>query len=120
MASWKRCWLNSTVLPRPDPPPKRERGLGSRSATLAGMTVYLASGAMIGGRELTVIAGPCSVEGAEMLGQVARGVQASGAAMLRGGAFKPRTSPYAFQGLGPAALRMLSDVRAATGLPVVT
>jgi len=60
------------------------------------------------------------VEGAEMLGQVARSVQASGAAMLRGGAFKPRTSPYAFQGLGAAALRMLSEVRAATGLPVVT
>ncbi|HEU4996497.1 MAG TPA: 3-deoxy-7-phosphoheptulonate synthase [Gemmatimonadaceae bacterium] len=74
----------------------------------------------IGGQQLAVIAGPCSVEGAEMLHETAHGVRAAGASLLRGGAFKPRTSPYAFQGLGAAALKMLATVRAETGLPVVT
>src|SRR5688572_1304243 len=78
------------------------------------------AGTTIGGRALAVIAGPCSVEGRDMLRQTARAVAAAGATLLRGGAFKPRTSPYAFQGLGEAALRMLADVRAETGLPVVT
>lgn len=79
-----------------------------------------ARGAVIGGRALAVIAGPCSVEGREMLQETALAVRATGAGLLRGGAFKPRTSPYAFQGLGRAALEMLAEVRAATGLPVVT
>jgi len=74
----------------------------------------------IGGRELAVIAGPCSVEGREMLRETAVAVGAAGARLLRGGAFKPRSSPYAFQGLGEAALRMLAEVRAETGLPIVT
>jgi 3-deoxy-7-phosphoheptulonate synthase len=74
----------------------------------------------VGGRELAIIAGPCSVEGSEMLLESARVVQAAGATMLRGGAFKPRTSPYAFQGLGVEALKMLAEVRKETGLPVVT
>ena len=74
----------------------------------------------IGGRALAVIAGPCSVEGMDMLRETARGVRDSGARFLRGGAFKPRTSPYAFQGLGTEALEMLAEVRAETGLPVVT
>jgi len=74
----------------------------------------------IGGRALAVIAGPCSVEGREMLRQTAVAVRDAGAGLLRGGAFKPRSSPYAFQGLGEAALRMLAEVRAETGLPVVT
>jgi len=77
-------------------------------------------GASFGGRELAVIAGPCSVEGKDMLRTTALAVRSAGARLLRGGAFKPRTSPYAFQGLGRAALRMLADVRAETGLPVVT
>lgn len=77
-------------------------------------------GATVGGAELAVIAGPCSVEGAEMLRETALAVRAAGAGMLRGGAFKPRTSPYAFQGLGDAALHMLAEIRAETGLPVVT
>jgi 3-deoxy-7-phosphoheptulonate synthase len=77
-------------------------------------------GASIGGREITVIAGPCSVEGREMLLQSAESVKLAGARLLRGGAYKPRSSPYAFQGLGETALRMLAEVRAATGLPVVT
>ena len=74
----------------------------------------------VGGRELAIIAGPCSVEGREMLLESARLVSAAGAVMLRGGAFKPRTSPYAFQGLGVEALKMLAEVRKETGLPVVT
>jgi 3-deoxy-7-phosphoheptulonate synthase len=77
-------------------------------------------GTAIGGKRLAVIAGPCSVEGRDMLHSTARSVRDAGAGMLRGGAFKPRTSPYAFQGLGEAALRMLAEVRAQTGLPVVT
>jgi len=76
--------------------------------------------ATVGGRQLAIIAGPCSVEGREMLRDTAIAVRDAGAGMLRGGAFKPRTSPYAFQGLGEAALRMLAEVRAETGLPVVT
>ncbi|MEX2571167.1 MAG: 3-deoxy-7-phosphoheptulonate synthase [Gemmatimonadota bacterium] len=75
---------------------------------------------VVGGRELAIIAGPCSVEGRDMLRQTAHAVLASGAGMLRGGAFKPRSSPYAFQGLGLAALEMLAEVRAETGLPIVT
>jgi 3-deoxy-7-phosphoheptulonate synthase len=76
--------------------------------------------ATFGGPTITVIAGPCSVESREMLLQTAHEVRAAGATMLRGGAFKPRTSPYAFQGLGAEALRLLTDVRNETGLPVVT
>jgi 3-deoxy-7-phosphoheptulonate synthase len=76
--------------------------------------------ASFGGKAITIIAGPCSVENREMLMQTATAVRKSGATMLRGGAFKPRTSPYAFQGLGADALRILADVRAETGLPVVT
>ncbi|MBC8090176.1 MAG: 3-deoxy-7-phosphoheptulonate synthase [Phycisphaerae bacterium] len=75
---------------------------------------------VIGGQEIVVIGGPCSVEGLEMLRETAQGVKAAGAKMLRGGAFKPRSSPYAFQGLGEPALQMLAEVRAETGLPVVT
>lgn len=74
----------------------------------------------MGGPAFTVIAGPCSVEGREMLLKTAAAVRGSGARLLRGGAFKPRTSPYAFRGLGHAALEMLAEAREATGLPVVT
>jgi 3-deoxy-7-phosphoheptulonate synthase len=76
--------------------------------------------ASFGGRAITIIAGPCSVESREMLMNTATLVRAAGATMLRGGAFKPRTSPYAFQGMGAEALRLLTEVRAETGLPVVT
>lgn len=74
----------------------------------------------VGGRELLVIAGPCSVEGRDMLHETAGAVKASGARALRGGAFKPRSSPYAFQGMGLEALELLASVRSETGLPVVT
>jgi 3-deoxy-7-phosphoheptulonate synthase len=76
--------------------------------------------ATFGGNSITVVAGPCSVESREMLFDTAHTVQKAGARMLRGGAYKPRTSPYAFQGLGVEALRLLAEVRAETGLPVVT
>jgi 3-deoxy-7-phosphoheptulonate synthase len=96
--------------------------LVSRSFVASPTLVRVGNGAhaAIGGRELAVIAGPCSVEGRDMLFETARAVRAAGAGLLRGGAYKPRSSPYAFQGLGAAALQMLTEVRAATGMPVVT
>ena len=74
----------------------------------------------IGGPEVVVIAGPCSVESREQLFSTAHAVKKSGAVMLRGGAYKPRTSPYDFQGLGREALEFFDEVRRETGLPVVT
>ncbi len=74
----------------------------------------------LGGPELVVVAGPCSVEGPEMLLSTAVAIKEAGARGLRGGAFKPRSSPYSFMGLGEEGLRILADVRAQTGLPVVT
>lgn len=74
----------------------------------------------IGGKEIAVIAGPCSVEGEKQIMQVAQAVKAAGAHALRGGAFKPRTSPYSFQGLGEDGLKLLAQAREATGLAVVT
>ena len=88
------------------------------------VTVGDAHGARIvarfGGEALAVIGGPCSVESRAMLHETAVAVRDAGAVVLRGGAFKPRTSPYAFRGLGHEALRLLAEVRAETGLPVVT
>ncbi len=75
---------------------------------------------VIGNEKITVIAGPCSVENEEQLMQTAIAVKEAGATMLRGGAFKPRTSPYTFQGLGEEGLRLLAKAREATGLPIVT
>ncbi|CAN5731826.1 3-deoxy-7-phosphoheptulonate synthase [soil metagenome] len=75
---------------------------------------------VIGGAEPVLISGPCVVEDREQLIEAARAVKAAGATILRGGAYKPRTSPYSFQGLGELGLRMLADAREATGLPVVT
>jgi 3-deoxy-7-phosphoheptulonate synthase len=77
-------------------------------------------GVRIGGPEFVVIAGPCSVESYEQTLRIAKQVKAAGAHLLRGGAYKPRTSPYSFQGLGEEGLRILARVRAETGLPVVT
>ena len=76
--------------------------------------------AIIGGAQIAVIAGPCSVEGRDMLMRTARAVRAAGAGLLRGGAFKPRTSPYAFQGMGLEGLQLLREARREFGLPVVT
>ena len=73
-----------------------------------------------GGDKFTVIAGPCSVESEEQIIGVARDVKEAGAALLRGGAFKPRTSPYSFQGMGTDGLELLLEAKAATGLPIVS
>ena len=83
-------------------------------------TVVNVNGVQIGGGKAVVIAGPCSVESREQLMETARAVKASGAHMLRGGAYKPRTSPYDFQGLGIEALEILKEARNETGLPIVT
>ena len=93
--------------------------LAGRLAKPAG-TVVSAGGVDIGGPGVVVIAGPCAVEDDEQLLSTARDVKAAGARVLRGGAYKPRTSPYSFQGLRAEGLNLLSRVRAATGLPVVT
>ncbi len=77
-------------------------------------------GVKIGGRDLVVIAGPCSVESYEQTARIARAVKEAGAHLLRGGAYKPRTSPYSFQGLGREGLEILARVREEVGLPVVT
>ncbi|WP_106398382.1 3-deoxy-7-phosphoheptulonate synthase [Actinocorallia populi] len=82
-------------------------------------TVHV-GGVPIGPGAMTLIAGPCAVETPEQTLEAARMAQSAGATLLRGGAFKPRTSPYAFQGLGEEGLRILADVRAETGMPVVT
>jgi 3-deoxy-7-phosphoheptulonate synthase len=83
-------------------------------------SVIRVAGVPIGPDTLTVIAGPCAVETPEQTLEAAKMARAAGASLLRGGAFKPRSSPYAFQGLGETGLKILADVRSETGLPVVT
>jgi 3-deoxy-7-phosphoheptulonate synthase len=83
-------------------------------------TVVTIGGVAVGGDELVVVAGPCAVESLEQTVTVARAIKAAGAHLLRGGAFKPRTSPYSFQGLGKKGLEILAEARRETGLPVVT
>ncbi|HUI42727.1 MAG TPA: 3-deoxy-7-phosphoheptulonate synthase [Terriglobia bacterium] len=83
-------------------------------------TVVRVAGVAIGGDHLVVIAGPCSVESRQQISETAHRVKAAGAHMLRGGAYKPRTSPYEFQGLGRQALAWLAEARDASGLPIVT
>jgi len=83
-------------------------------------TVVDVAGVKIGGGNFAMIAGPCSVESSEQMCTVARGVKEAGANLLRGGAFKPRTSPYAFQGLRGEGIKLLLDAKAETGLPIVT
>ncbi len=82
--------------------------------------IALPGGVVIGGRDLVVIAGPCSVESKDQILEVAQAVRECGAAVLRGGAFKPRSSPYSFQGLGQAGLDLLAEAREHTGLAVIT
>ncbi len=88
--------------------------------TIANDTVINVNGIEIGGKEIVIIAGPCAVENKEQILETAKAVYSGGANLLRGGAFKPRTSPYSFQGLGEEGLRYLSQARKETGLPVVT
>jgi 3-deoxy-7-phosphoheptulonate synthase len=82
--------------------------------------IQLANGTRIGGDEVVLMAGPCSVESADQITSIAHQLRGAGATVLRGGAFKPRTSPYAFQGLGVAGLKMLAKAREETGLAIVT
>lgn len=83
-------------------------------------TVVDVGGIKVGGKKLVIMAGPCSVENRKLLIDIAKKVKKAGATVLRGGAFKPRTSPYAFQGLGLKGLKFLADAREETGLKVVT
>ena len=83
-------------------------------------TVVTVGGSSIGGGNFAMIAGPCSVENKAQITEVAKAVKASGATFLRGGAFKPRTSPYAFQGLKAEGIELLSEAKKETGLPIVT
>src|SRR4051794_28773833 len=83
-------------------------------------TTFAVDGHQVGGATFSLIAGPCTVESREQTLEVARIVKTGGASMLRGGAFKPRTSPFAFKGLGVEALEILAEARAETGLPIVT
>jgi 3-deoxy-7-phosphoheptulonate synthase len=85
-----------------------------------GRTVVKVGGVSIGGSEFVVMAGPCAVESKDQILATARAVKAAGARILRGGAFKPRTSPYSFQGLGEEGLKLLGLAREETGLPVIT
>jgi len=93
--------------------------LVSRSSKPEG-TIVDVNGIKIGGKEIVIMAGPCAVESEEQLSETAKSVRAQGASLLRGGAFKPRTSPYSFQGLGKEGLEMLERARIATGLSVVS
>jgi 3-deoxy-7-phosphoheptulonate synthase len=94
-----------------DPPPDPEH------RTAVGLEI---AGRTIGGGSFAMIAGPCAVESREQTLAAARAVREAGATMFRGGAFKPRTSPYAFQGLGHEGLRLLAEAKLETGLPIVT
>jgi chorismate mutase/prephenate dehydratase len=120
-----REWNDGTAptrAPMPKPAhhrPRPEFPLYDRRQKPEG-TRFFVRGVEIGGDRPVLIAGPCSVEGEEMLLEAAVSVAASGADMLRGGAYKPRTSPYEFQGLGVRGLKFLAEAREKTGLPVVT
>ncbi len=105
------------VIPAPGPTPRVAR-LAPGHATR--VRVGDGPGQVVGGEALVLAAGPCSVEGEDMLLGTARAVRAAGAGILRGGAFKPRTSPYAFQGLGAEGLELLARAREETGMAVVT
>jgi 3-deoxy-7-phosphoheptulonate synthase len=100
-----------------EPEPYR---LASLQTTRGEHSVLEIAGRKVGGEHFALIAGPCTVESREQTMQTARTVRDAGASMLRGGAYKPRTSPYAFQGLGQEGLRLLAEAKAETGLPVVT
>ncbi len=94
--------------------------LASLQITHGERTVLDIEGRKVGGENFALIAGPCTVESREQTLQTARAVRDAGATLLRGGAYKPRTSPYAFQGLGQEGLRLLAEAKAETGLPIVT
>ncbi len=94
--------------------------LAGRSFRPEGTVVHFPNGVAVGGNEVTIMAGPCSVESPEQIFAVAKLVRSSGAHFLRGGAFKPRSSPYSFQGLGLEGLKLLKEVRERTGLLIIS
>ena len=100
-------------------PVQKRFKLVSREAHPANSTINV-RGVVIGGRKIQIMAGPCSVEGERQLLTTAAAVKAAGATILRGGAFKPRTSPYEFQGLGEKGLKLLAKARRETGLAIIT
>jgi 3-deoxy-7-phosphoheptulonate synthase len=100
-------------------PISRPYKLASREFT-AGPSAFKLDGITVGGEGIVIIAGPCAVEDRTQLLETAHAVREAGAHMLRGGAFKPRTSPYSFQGMGEEGLELLAEARQATGLPFVT
>ena len=101
-------------------PVSRPYKLVSREMQRHDTVIELAQGVKIGGGHFVVIAGPCAVESELQALTIARAIQAAGAQIFRGGAFKPRTSPYSYQGLEEEGLKILATVRAATGMPVIT
>ncbi|MFA6320457.1 MAG: 3-deoxy-7-phosphoheptulonate synthase [Candidatus Omnitrophota bacterium] len=94
--------------------------LASRDFKKEDSIIDIGDGVKVGGRKLVIMAGPCSVENEKLLIDIAKKVKKSGATVLRGGAFKPRTSPYAFQGLGLKGLKFLAEAKKETGLKIVT
>lgn len=94
--------------------------LAAREARHETTRVRIGAGCVFGGEHVPIIAGPCSVEGEKQIIEAGQAVKAAGAHALRGGAFKPRTNPYSFQGFGEEGLKMLAAARDATGLPIVT
>jgi 3-deoxy-7-phosphoheptulonate synthase len=94
--------------------------LASKQLRSGERSVFSINGRKIGGENFALIAGPCTVESRDQVLETARVVKDAGAAMFRGGAYKPRTSPYAFQGLGQEGLRLLAEAKELTGLPIVT
>ena len=94
--------------------------LASRTTRPDNTVIDIAGVVKVGGPEIVIMAGPCSVESREQILEIAHAVKEAGATVLRGGAFKPRTSPYDFQGMGLKGLEYLADAREATGLPVIT
>jgi 3-deoxy-7-phosphoheptulonate synthase len=101
-------------------PVQKRYKLTSREAHKGNSTIKLPNGTVIGGKKFVVMAGPCSVESEQQLLKTAEAVAKAGATVLRGGAFKPRTSPYEFQGLGEKGLKLLAKARRQTGLAVIT
>jgi 3-deoxy-7-phosphoheptulonate synthase len=101
-------------------PVQKRYKLVSREAHTGNSTVRINKNVVIGGKEMIVMAGPCSVESESQLMTTAKAVKAAGAKVLRGGAFKPRTSPYEFQGLGEKGLKLLDKARRETGLAIIT
>lgn len=94
--------------------------LSSRTARPHNTVITLRNGAQIGSNEVVIMAGPCSIEDRQQTIDIAHAIKAAGARVLRGGAFKPRTSPYSFQGMGEKGLEYLAEAREATGLPIIT